>query len=229
MRDGREVFLSSFDPERKVGAVYRMLDGRAELFAGGTPAAGTRRCSGSPRARPWTPTGNVYVADRQEGAVVRLDPTGRVLDRRWVRGDAAARARRGRAPATCGSAPTARPSAPWQPGPGEIWRVTPAGEATLVLRGPLPVAIAAGPAGHLFVADRQGAQIFVLTPEGKRSSSPSSPRARRRAAWPSRRPLPATQRAGLAGDLFVVLINRGAFQVNEVVRVSGPFEEFLRR
>src|SRR2546427_7116444 len=40
MRAGRELFITTFDRDRKVGAVYRMLGGRAELFAGGTPPAG---------------------------------------------------------------------------------------------------------------------------------------------------------------------------------------------
>jgi len=227
VRDGREIFLSSFDPERKIGAVYRMIDGRAELFAGGTPPPGTAPLLRQPEGAAVDAEGNVYIADRQEGAVVRLDPAGRVLDHRWVA------VMRPRVLAVDGTGhlwvgADGEASAPWQPGPGEIWRVTPGREATLVLRGPLPVAIAAGPGGHLFVADRQGAQIFVLTPEGKRIefakfAEGSSPRGL--AFAPT---TPATQRAGLAGDLFVVLINRGAFQVNEVVRVSGPFEEFLR-
>jgi len=38
-----------------------------------------------------------------------------------------------------------------------------------------------------------------------------------------------TQRAGIAGHLFVVIINRSAWPVNEVIRVSGPFEGFVRR
>jgi sugar lactone lactonase YvrE len=119
-------------------------------------------------------------------------------------------------------------TAPWQPGTGEIWRVTPAGEPTLVLKGPLAASIAAGPGGHVFVADRQGAQVLALSPDGRRIAfarfgEGSAPRGLAFA------PVTAeTRRAGLAGDLFVVLINRGAFQVNEVVRVSGPFDELLR-
>src|SRR5437773_8502765 len=41
MRAGRELFVTTFDRDRKVGVVYRMRDGRAELFAGGTPPDGT--------------------------------------------------------------------------------------------------------------------------------------------------------------------------------------------
>src|SRR5712664_3245187 len=35
-RRGKDLFVTTFDRERKVGALYRMRDGRAELFAGGT-------------------------------------------------------------------------------------------------------------------------------------------------------------------------------------------------
>jgi hypothetical protein len=40
---------------------------------------------------------------------------------------------------------------------------------------------------------------------------------------------PATRRAGVAGDLFVATINQGAWTVNEVVRISGPFDELIRQ
>ena len=227
VRDGREVFLSTFQPERKIGAVYRLVDGRAELFAGGTPPPGTAPLLRQPEGAAVDAAGNVYVADREEGVVVRLDPTGRLLNRRW----AVMTRPRVLAVDTTGHlwvGADGEASTPGQPGPGEIWRVTPAGEPTLVLRGPLAVGIAAGPGGHLFVADRQGAQVFALSPEGKRIdfarfAEGSAPRGLAFAPV-----TPETQRAGLAGDLFVILINRGAYQVNEVVRVSGPFEEFLR-
>ena len=39
---------------------------------------------------------------------------------------------------------------------------------------------------------------------------------------------PQTRRAGIAGDLFIVVIRRGIFAVNEVVRVAGPLESFIR-
>ena len=38
-----------------------------------------------------------------------------------------------------------------------------------------------------------------------------------------------TRRAGIAGDLFVAMINLGAWTVNEVVRISGPFDELIRQ
>ena len=38
----------------------------------------------------------------------------------------------------------------------------------------------------------------------------------------------ATRKAGIAGDLFVVLIRRGTWTLNEIVRISGPFDELVR-
>jgi hypothetical protein len=38
----------------------------------------------------------------------------------------------------------------------------------------------------------------------------------------------ATRRAGIAGDLFIVLIRRGTWSLNDIVRISGPFDELVR-
>ena len=63
------------------------------------------------------------------------------------------------------------------------------------------------------------------------SASPSSatPRETRRAGLAFAPDTPATRRAGVAGDLFVATINQGAWTVNEVVRISGPFDELIRQ
>jgi hypothetical protein len=39
---------------------------------------------------------------------------------------------------------------------------------------------------------------------------------------------PATRAAGLAGDLLVIVIRSGIFQLNEIVRISGPFADLVR-
>jgi glucose/arabinose dehydrogenase len=80
VRAGRELFVTTFDRDRRLGAVYRMLDGRAQLFAGGTPPRDTPPLLRQPEGVAVDSTGHVYVADRESGAVVRLDPAGRVLD-----------------------------------------------------------------------------------------------------------------------------------------------------
>src|SRR5262249_13170478 len=37
VRGARELFVTTFDRDRKIGVLYRVADGRAELFAGGRP------------------------------------------------------------------------------------------------------------------------------------------------------------------------------------------------
>jgi DNA-binding beta-propeller fold protein YncE len=93
----------------------------------------------------------------------------------------------------------------------------------------MPAGIALSPGGHAFVADRQGGELFALTPGGQRVpfltyTQGDAPRGL--AFAPD---TPETRRAGIAGDLFVSTINMGAWTVNEVVRISGPFDELIRQ
>jgi hypothetical protein len=118
--------------------------------------------------------------------------------------------------------------APWQQGPGEIWQVSREGVPRMILRGPVPQAIALSPGGHLLVADRHAAQVFALTPDGTRVdlarfTGDDAPRSLVFAPV-----TPETRRAGIAGDLFVVVIHRGAWPVNEVLHISGPLDELIR-
>ena len=139
-----------------------MVDGRAELFAGGRPEAGAPPDLRQPEGIAVDASGGFYVADRSAGAVVRLDARGRVVARRhaemtrprvlvadragglWVGADGTA-------------------EAPWQQAEGQIWHVSSEGVSRLVLRGPLPQALALSPGGNLLVADRHGSAIFALT------------------------------------------------------------------
>jgi hypothetical protein len=226
-RGARELFVTTFDRDRKVGVLYRMVDGRAELFAGGTPDPGQSPLLIQPEGVVVDESGGFFVADRERGVIVRLDAMGRVVDPRyamitrprvlavesagalWIGSDTAA-------------------EAPWQPGPGEIWYVSREGVPRLVLRGPVPQAISLSPGGHLVVADRHGAQVFAIAPDGTRVdlarfTNGDAPRSL--AVAPV---TPDTRRAGIAGDLFVVTINRGAWPLNEVLRISGPLDEVLR-
>lgn len=224
---GREVFVTTFDRDRRVGVLYRMLDGRPEFLAGGTPSRGVPPLLRQPEGAAVDAAGNLYVADREQGVIVRLDPSGRVLDPRYVSvtrprllvvGD--------RDELWIGSDGTA--AAPWQQGVGEIWRVSREGGPALVLRGPVPAGMSIGPGGHLLVADRHAARIFAVAPDGKRTdfarfTDGDAPRSLGFAPV-----TPETRRAGIAGDLFVVTIGRGAWPLNEVVRISGPFDQFVR-
>jgi DNA-binding beta-propeller fold protein YncE len=223
-RGGREVFVTTFDRDRTVGVLYRLEDGRTRLIAGGTPGAGARPLLGQPEGVAVDAAGNIYVADRLRNVVVKLDPTGRVLDASYVtvtrpRLLAVDDADRLWVAADAGN------EAPWQRGPGEIWRVTAPGAATLVLSGPVAAGMGLGPGGRLFVADRQSAKIFFLTPDGApvdfaAFTDNDAPRALAFAPV-----TPETRRAGIAGDLFVVTVRRGVFRVNEVIHVTGPFGE----
>ncbi len=189
VRGARELFVTTFDRDRKIGVLYRIVDGRAELFAGGTPDPGQSPVLKQPEGVVIDPAGGFFVADRDRGVIVRLDGNGRVVDPRyavmtrprvlavessgalWVGSDAAA-------------------EAPWQPGPGEIWHVSREGEPRLVLSGPVPQAISLSPGGHLLVADRQGAQSSRSLRTGCGSTSRGSRTAMRRGVSPLRRSRP---------------------------------------
>ena len=226
-RAGRDLFVTTFDRDRRVGVLYRLAEGRTSFLAGGTPPEPARApLLVQPEGAAASAAGEIYVADRDRGVVLRLDGDGRMLDNvrvarpralavdesdhLWVGSDGAA-------------------EAPWQAGPGAIWRVSPRGEPRLVLEGPMAQALAAGPAGLLFVADRQGAEIFALTADGGRTSLArfTDGDAPRGLAF-----VPATaetRAAGLAGDLLVAVIRSGAFQLNEIVRIAGPFADLTAR
>jgi DNA-binding beta-propeller fold protein YncE len=227
LRGGRELLVTTFDRDRKVGVLYMLINGHAELMAGGTPARGAAPVLVQPEGVAVDGEGRIYVADRAQDRVLKLDARGAVLDAErfsvkrprslaigadralWIAGDGAA-------------------EAPWQRGPGEIWRSAGDGEPTLMLRGPVAAGMDVGPAGHLFIADRQASSVFVLAPDGRsvpfaRFSDGDAPRGLVFAPV-----TPETQRAGIAGDLFLISINRGTWPINEVVRISGPFEQYLR-
>lgn len=228
VRAGLELFLTTFDRDRRLGVVYRVVDGRAELFAGGTPPRESPPLLRQPEGVAVDSAGRLYVADRESGRVVLLDPAGRVLDQRYVA------VQRPRVLATDAAdtlwiGADGNAEAPWQQGPGEIWRVPRDGAPALLHRGPIPAAIAASAGSHLLVADRQGSELFALTAEGRRVpfltyTQGDAPRGL--AFAPD---TPETRKAGIAGDLFVVTINQGAWTVNEIVRISGPFDELIRQ
>ena len=144
--DGRDLFLTTFDRDRKIGVLYRITDGRIELVAGGTPSKGTPPLLKQPEGVAIDTAGNLLVADREQGVIVKLDPTGHVLDPRYVA------LTRPRVLAFDGSGrlwigADGKAEAPWQPGPGEIWLMGPQGGPRLMLAGPVPQAISVSPGG----------------------------------------------------------------------------------
>ena len=227
-RGGREILVTTFDRDRRVGALYRLADGRAQLFAGGTPESGKPAVLIQPEGSAVDSAGRVFVADRERGVVLRFDAGGEVLDPGYVR------VSRPRAVAVDETnhlwiAADGTAEAPWQPGPGELWRVSPGGEQRRVLEGPRVQGLAPGPGGAAFVAERQASEIFAVTPDARRVSlarftDGDAPRGL--AFVPD---TDETRAAGLAGDLLVVAIRNGVFQLNEIVRISGPFADLVLR
>jgi hypothetical protein len=223
-----EVFLTTYDRDRKIGALYRMVDGRPQLLAGGTPLGGAAPLLRHPEGVTFDATGHIYVTDREQGAVLRLDRTGKPV------GDGQVAVMRPRAVATDEAghlwiATDGNAETPWQDGTGQLWRVTPDGRQTLVLSGPLPGGIALTPAGTLFMSQRRTGKLFAVTPEGRRidfSGGSERTMIRTLAFAPV---TPETRKAGIAGDLFVVAISRQIWAINQVIRVSGPFDEFVRQ
>jgi sugar lactone lactonase YvrE len=222
------VWVTTYDRERRLGALYRFLDGKPVLFAGGRPTAGSPPLLRHPEGVAIDSAGDIYVADREEGAIVRLDARGNLVTARhaallrpriltideagnlWVGGD--------------GTAET-----PFGSGNGEISRVAPDGRAQSVLQGPLPAGFSMSPGGALFVVQRRTGQIFALTPEGRRLDFAAARNGSFLRGLAFAPVTPETRRAGIAGDLFLVLVSRSLWMINEVVRISGPFDDWVRQ
>jgi sugar lactone lactonase YvrE len=228
VRGRGEVYVTTYDRDRRTGALYRMADGRPQFLAGGTPAGGGAPLFRQPEGVAVDGTGRIYVADRELGLVARLDPTGRVLDEHYLtvtRPRVLAMDEQGQLwVGTDGTAET-----PFQDGKGELWKVGLDGSPALVLTGPLPAGLSVSPSGTLFFAQRRTAKVFVVTADGKRidfASGGDGTYVRGLAFAPV---TPETRRAGIAGDLFVVAVARQVWAINEILRISGPFDEFVRQ
>jgi hypothetical protein len=79
------------------------------------------------------------------------------------------------------------------------------------------------------MSQRRTGKIFAVTAEGKRidfSAGIDGTVIRTLAFAPV---TPETRKAGIAGDLFVVAVPRQIWAINQVIRVSGPFDEFVRQ
>jgi DNA-binding beta-propeller fold protein YncE len=223
---GGELLVTTFDRDRAVGVLYRVVDGRAELLAGGTPPSRlTPPLLKQPEGVAVDADGNILLADRQRDTVLRFDATGRLLDPRWL---ALPRPRlvvaRGERLWIAGDGDA---DAPWQRGTGEIWSVGPQGRR-LALRGPIAAGMDATAAGSLFVADRQRARLIAVgtdatTVDFATFAEGDAPRTLAFAPVTE-----ATRRAGIAGDLFVAVIRRGTWALNEIIRISGPFDDYVR-
>jgi hypothetical protein len=223
-----DVFVTTYDRDRRLGAVYRTVGGRPALFAGGTPVGGGEPLLRHPEGVVLDAAGHVYVADRERGAVVHLDPAGTVVaprylslvrprmlafdegGRLWIAGD--------------GTAET-----PFQTGAGQLWRADAERRLSLVIEGPLPGGLALSPGGLVFVLQRRSPAVFTVSREDKRVDVIGVKDGTFLRGLAFAPVTPETRRAGIAGDLFLVVVRRQMWTINEVVRVSGPFDEHVRR
>ncbi len=84
------------------------------------------------------------------------------------------------------------------------------------------------PGGNLFVAQRRSAKLFALTPKGRRvefATFDDGATLRTLAFPPSSA---ATRKLGIARDLFVMVFPELDFPVREVIRISGPFDSYVK-
>src|SRR5260370_752444 len=193
------------------------------------PAPSTSRAPGGATAAASSTTSPRSTASRQGARGSRLRPRrASSTARRWSTRRSAPAARA----ATCSSPPSTA-IAGWGCSTasrrGALGGVGPRGGPRLVVEGPMARALAAGPAGLLFGAAGQGGEIFAPPADGGR---PSLARFTAGDAPGGLAFVPATaetRAAGLAGDLLVAVIRSGAFQLNEIVRIAGPFADLTAR
>lgn len=223
-----ELFVSTYERERKIGALYRLKNGRAVLVAGGTPPHGSPPLLQDPEGVAFDGSGNIYVLDREQGSVVKLDHTGKVLDPRYLTGLGRGRALAFDLEGQLWIASDGPTGGPFQDGSGQIWKAGADGALTMVLHGPLPAGMSLSHGGALFVALRLAGKILALIPDGSQIEFASFPDTILRAV--AFAPVnEETRRTGIAGNLFVIISPRMNFVVSEVIRISGPFDDFARR
>lgn len=227
-----EVFVSTRNRAKGFGSVYRLTpSGSATLFAGGPPASGMPPLLKDPEGIAFDRAGHVYVIDNDLGVVVKLDSRGKVLNPRFLadlgRGRTLTFDRRGYL--WIGS--DGPHHTPHRDGSGRIYRASlpDGGKLQLVHSGPLPSGMSLSPGGNLFVAQRRSGKIFALTPKGKHVefASFTGRSALRTLGFPP--VTKETQKAGIAGDLFVMVFPMLDYPVREIIRISGPFDAYVKK
>ncbi len=222
-----EVFVSTKDRRSQIGSVYKLTpSGKAELFAGGAPDP---QLFQDPEGIAFDGAGNVYVADDDLGRVVKLDPMGKVLDAKFISGAERFRTLTYDPRGFLWVGSDGRHDAPHADGSGRIYRADlPGGKLTLLHEGPLASGMGLSPGGNLFAAQRRSGKLFALTPNGKHvpfAAFFGGQAALRTLAFPPDNA--ATRKAGIAGDLFVMVFPRLDYPVREIIRIQGPFDEFV--
>jgi len=224
-----EVFVSTRHATG-YGSIYRLNpNGTATLFAGG-PAPSGKPLLQDPEDIAFDQADNVYVIDSDLGVVVKLDPNGKVLNRRWLTGIGRGRTLTIDSRDNLWIGSDGSHDSEHIDRHGEILRVQlSSGKRETIYSGALPSGMSFSPGGHLFVAQRRSHKLFALAADGKRVefATFSGRAALRTLAFP---PVNEhTRKLGLAGDLFVMVFPVLDYPVREVIRISGPFDDFVKR
>lgn len=236
-----EVFVASTERNREWegvanhvvgrGAVYKIspTTGEAELFAGGDKHP---ELFLDPEAITFDEEGNVYVADDDKGIVAKLDSEGNVIDAAWVDGPERWRQMSYDPRGFIWLGSDARLDEPHGEKYGRIYRASlPDGELELLHAGTLGAFNGVGPGGNLYVGSRRSGRIYVITPEGESAEfatfdQETGKAAIRIVAFPP--DTDATRELGIAGDMFAMVFPETDYPVREIIRISGPFEEWAR-
>jgi sugar lactone lactonase YvrE len=224
-----EVFVSTRHPAG-YGSVYRLNpNGNAALFAGG-PASSGKPLLQDPEAIAFDKADNVYIIDNDLGVVVKLDGKGKVLDPRWITGIGRGRTLTMDSKNNLWIGSDGAHDSEHIDRHGEILRVELSnGSRETIYSGALPSGMSFSPAGNLFVAQRRSHKLFALTPDGKRVefASFAGRSALRTLAFP---PVNEhTRKLGIANSLFVMVFPMLDYPVREVIRITGPFDDYVGR
>ena len=226
-----DVFVSSSDLREGYGSVYRLSpDGKATLFAGGRPGKRTPVLFMDPDGIAFDPDNNVYVIDRDLGVVVKLDPKGKVINRKFIKNIGRGRTLTYDPRGFLWVGSDGPHFTPHEDGSGMIYRASLSdGKLKLLHSGPLASGMSLSPGGNIFAAQRRSGLLFALTPEGKRVefASFSAEAALRTLVFPPN--TKENQQAGIAGDLFVMVFPMLDYPVREIIRISGPFDEYVKK
>ena len=199
------------------------------LFAGGRPAAGGGASPAPPGGRGGRLRGPRLRDGPRGGRDRPAGRPGRRRQRRSRKDHAAADAPRSTRRATSGWAATGRRRPRSAAGNGEIWRVAPDGRRRPGPPGALAGGMAMSPGGACSSCSAARRSSSCSRPTGAVSSSPPPRNGSFFRSLAFAPVTPETRKAGIAGDLFLVVVSRSMWMINEVIRISGPFDEWARQ